>query len=48
MRFWLILPQMNIPTKDNVSNEAIEQVMLENDAIDHETDHDDTHANNNV
>ena len=48
MLFWLILPQMNIPTKDNVSNEAIVQVMLENDTIHYDTDHDDTHASNNV
>ena len=32
---------MNIPTKDNVSNEAVVQVMLENDTCHYDTDHDD-------
>ena len=48
MLLWLILPQMNIPDKDNVSNEAIVSVMLENDTINYDTGHDDTHASNNV
>ena len=39
---------MNIPTKDNVSNEAIVPVMLENDTFHYDTDHDDTHANHDV